>query len=256
MNPTPETINKYKFSIIRFFPFALLAIAMFWASSWQWTRYLEKKALVKTYADHNISIPLTLKEVRATSPSDYLYKKLKLAGKYDFNNQVIIENRKTAEGPGYAILTPLIIDDTLPAIMVSRGFIPYKSRSSKEWLDYNEKEGQIEIVGAIQSSVKKRSAFSPENDKKKLLESKRVLYADLQFISAAIPYPIETDFFVERIGLPQNDKAFPKELVQIQVPPSTHFGYTIEWILLGCATLIIGYAYQRFPKFFSRKSYK
>jgi cytochrome oxidase assembly protein ShyY1 len=65
-------------------------------------------------------------------------------------------------------------------------------------------------------------------------------------IGKQLPYPLVSSVFVQQLGGPPEGE-FPKEAVSIQIPPSTHFGYMLEWALLAILTLTLGIGLQLLP---------
>lgn len=222
----------------------LLAALMLRASFWQYDRYLEKKKLIAGYALNSQQSPLALPLGQSPeSYEDVLYRKVELEGVYDFENQFLISNRKDESGPGFWILTPFKIARSDKAIFVSRGFIPYADREPKMWRKYDSK-AEEKIQAVVQESVKQKYAFVPAQSP--ALEGKMWVFPDIEQIAKQLDYPIISSIFVQRLQK-TGDPQFPKESISLRVPPSTHFGYTIEWALLACLTLAITVAIQSFP---------
>lgn len=237
-----------------------LALVMLRCSAWQWERYLEKTALVEAYEGNSLSPPLSLPSSLAPSDSslsnanshpqytDVLHRKVRVAGKYDYSRQVLIVNQKHATGPGYWLMTPMQIEGSNEYLLVSRGFIPFHDYTEEAWQKYQFSERE-EIQAVVQASVPHRSFLHPRNPQI-TTESPwqtKWLYPDLVTMAPQFPYPINTQIFLQRLGGPAVG-TFPSEAVSIQVPPSTHFGYTIEWIILAFATLVIAFIFQSRPR--------
>lgn len=234
----------------------LLAALMLKASHWQWGRYLEKKRLLATFAEQDKTpspkLSDLLKEEADLEP--LLFRKISLEGEYDFKNQIVVLNRRHASGPGQLLLTPLKLKDSETRVIVSRGFIPFKHRESTHWEQYNHKESEA-LFGILQLSKGKQLPFSPrsEMNPKEQGLSTTWLYPDISAISAQLPYPVVQGYYLQRLKQ-SDDPEFPAEYVRLKVPPSTHFGYTIEWALLALFALLIAFVLQAFPdRFFSKR---
>jgi cytochrome oxidase assembly protein ShyY1 len=232
---------------------AFLASVMLVASYWQWQRYKYKVALLQTFTENKSSpaTPLPSLESIGDQFDDLLNKKISVIGNYDFEKQLIIINKRHrmpdgASGPGHWLVTPFKPINSKKTILVSRGFIPFVDSEPESWTKYNFQEENL--LGVLQKSINSKGPLSPQNpvatkDKWEV----RWKFPELQNIAKQFPYPIETRFFIQRIGKPPVGN-FPSEDLSIKVPPSTHFGYTIEWILLALATLAIGFVKQAFPR--------
>jgi len=259
-----KTFYKNNFSWKLSLSALLLASLMLIASRWQWIRYLEKTEQVNKLLSHSTqeAIPFadflnSLKENSQDSlKTDKLpqYTKILIRGVYDLDNQNIIINRRHKLGSGSWLFTPLkvtldktneeILAKSPTVIMVNRGFIPYEEREPSSWNKYDE-VGEVEVLAMVSPSISKRSALSPSA---KIKIDRQWLYPDLSLMQEELPYPINTSFYIQKIASPLVGN-FPAEDIRIDVPPSTHFWYTFEWIALAFFTCLISLMIQIFrPK--------
>lgn len=212
------------------------------AANWQWTRYHEKLELVEAYHNHEKSKPITLEPDSSghIELSPYLHKKIRLVGNFDFSSQVAITNRRHAKGFGHWLMTPFSVQNSREKILISRGFIPYEDREIETWGKYNSASN--EVVGVVQKSVSKRSGFSPSAS---MTLPHLFLYPDLALIRDIKIADINTEYYIQSISEPILN-GYPSTDISIDVPPSTHFWYTFEWIGLSFLTLLISFLIQIF----------
>ncbi len=230
----------------------LLAALMFTASAWQWDRYQWKSRLVETYKSNSTATPLAFPadrlaggelEKNSALIDELRYKKVSLRGTFDYEHQVIALNRRDASGPGHHLLAPFRIEGSSHAVLVSRGFIPFADREPDTWKKYDfPQPGEIQAV--VQKSIAE-GAVGPANTKPTADAPvvTKWLFEDAEQIAKQLPYPLLTGVFLQKLGGPPAGE-FPKQAISISVPPSTHFGYTIEWALLGCLSLLLGIGLQ------------
>lgn len=224
------------------------------AADWQWRRYHEKLILVETYKSHseNDSIPFeNFKEALhklntgdSTALSAFLNKKVTLMGEFDFQNQKLVINRRTKHGAGSWLLTPLKLEGVDYSIVVNRGFIPYEEKNIDSWKKYEipKKNSPMQFQGVVTASTSKRSSLSP---KAQTSNPAHFLYPDIPLITESIPYPTVSNIYIQGILDPVVNE-FPLTDIKIDVPPSTHFWYTFEWIALAILTQVIVFAVQLF----------
>ena len=177
-----------------------------------------------------------------------LYRKVHLSGTYDFDHQVIITNQRDKTGPGHWLLTPLKIDNSPNSVFVSRGFIPFSDGESTAWAKYNVIAHES-FDAVVQPSVRHRVLLAP-GSKTSSLEGtwiEKWLYPDIEHIAKQLSYPVLTTVFLQRLDGPVSGY-FPSEALTIEVPSSTHFGYTIEWIILAVGTLTMAFFLQAYPR--------
>ena len=257
-----------KLSLGKSLPIVVLAVLMFWASSWQWTRYLEKKELVATYKVNPQALALTFpaEQLQSSAPPasgfDYLpsdserlllkslrYRKVALKGHFDFANQLIVTNRRSADGPGHNLLSPFILSGSGRAVIVSRGFIPYPDRKPEDWKKYDFPElaapNEVVIEGVVQESIVP-FVLGPSNPNPEVEREPVWYFEEVSKMARQLPYSVVLGAFVQQLGTPPRGK-YPEQAVSIRVPPSTHFGYSIEWAILGVLTLIGGIIWQVAP---------
>lgn len=245
----PSWLARFTFSpAITSFCF-VLAAAMFWASSWQWQRYHEKTALIDTYsADAEVQpLAFPIRQVAKNSYSDIVDRRVRVRGQYDFKHQVIVTNRKGAAGPGHWLLTPLKIEGSELTVIVSRGFIPFEDRTPETWTKYDFAE--MEEFDAVVKPSAEQLFLGPRNPEVGGNQAFQTIFffPEVSKFAKQLPYPLIPDIFLQRIGPPPVGE-FPAQSILVEVPPSTHFGYTFEWILLGLATLVLGFLAQAFPR--------
>ncbi len=245
-----KTFPNFSFSPTISIVSLLLAIVMVRCSLWQWERYHYKLKLLETYSENSVSMPLPFPS-SGTSAEDFsaiLHRKVRLSGRYDFSRQLIIANQRHETGPGYWLMTPLQIDGSERYVLVSRGFIPFVDRTRETWEKYNFSSTD-EFDAVVQPTVPHRSFLAPDNPDIGPGDefNERWLYPDLAKMKAQFPYEIITNVFVQRLGPPPHG-LFPAESITVHVPPSTHFGYTFEWLILAAATLAGGFLLQAYPR--------
>jgi protein SCO1/2 len=224
----------------------ILACLMLKASHWQWTRYLEKTKLLDTYKLSTNAIKLS--DLNDTTLEENIYKKIEIEGEFDFSKQFLIANRRDASGPGFWFIAPFKPVNKVESILVSRGFIPFADRDNSSWAKYNQAVNKI--TGVIQKSVGQNSFVSPAQIPGQ--PDYIFMFPDISKICDKLASPcLSKNFYLQKINTP-GEPTFPKESISIQVPPSTHFGYTFEWMLLAFLTCLIAYLLQAYPGLFSR----
>lgn len=214
---------------------------------------------METYSAQSKVAPLPFPA--AGSPSDPVFnellnKKVVLRGSYDLERQMVVINRENKDGPGFWLLAPFKVAGADYSVIVSRGFIPFEEDSAQKWKKFDQ-PGEIEIQAVAQASVGQRFSFGPANPDTGpgLPFQTRWLFPQIDKIARQIPYPVISNLYLQQLGGgPAN--GFPEEDIRIEVPPSVHFGYTFEWILLAFATAFFAFMIQAFPHIFTRRGQK
>lgn len=237
-----------------------LAAVMFRLSYWQWQRYLWKVDLVKSY-DALPSVPALPFPSSGSLPEDFdsvVNRRVSLRGRYDYEHQVIVTNKRHAsdgrpgtEGfatePGHFLFAPFIIDGSNRAVFVSRGFIPFEDLTPETWKRYDFQPGEESLSGVVKRTITPW-LIGPRNPKtggNNPFQTK-FKFEEISKLAAQLPYPSIEPIYIQRLGNPPVGN-FPAEAVSIEVPPSTHHGYMLEWASLGILTLAVGFILQAFP---------
>ncbi len=223
-------------------------------SFWQWARYLKKVELVQSYNEHSTSVAIQLSDSQIVKESfDTLWnQKISVSGTYDFENQVIVTNKKHATGSGHFLITPLKIDGSDKAILVSRGFIPFEDRDPATWGKYDTTSRE-NLHGVLKHAILPYFLGPSNPEVSSSGPLKRLWYfEEIDKMAKQLPYPIVQTAYIQRLGKPPVGE-YPAQAVSIEVPPSTHFGYTIEWALLAIVTVIIGFWLQAYPRKYGKR---
>jgi surfeit locus 1 family protein len=250
----------------------LLSALMFYASYWQYTKYIAKTAYVQEL-DNRIKLPIeNLESILALNPDlgAILNRKVKISGEWDYAHEIIIRNRKHEGKAGVLVLTPLKL--RAPAgstVLVNRGFIPISHSNPENRKIFQAEIKAEQISGLIKASVAKKFLAPP--DPISGLDKAWVdawLRIDIESISKQMPYPL-IPFYIETLPvdnlgldsskmlLTKSDKdqilfmpgagqaslnsihsqedlsKYPIPFYDPIVPPDRHFSYIFEWAIMG-----------------------
>ena len=254
------------------------------AAWWQWDRHVSKLSYIETLQE-NLSKPvIQINDVlsKNNEPETLIFRRVEIAGQYDFKNEMILRNRKHNSLPGVFVITPMKIAGHEKHILVSRGFLPL-SLSNPEKRKLFQKPDEVQFTGLIKSTVKRR-LFAPEDPPagRDLPWVDAWLRMDLDNMAKQLPYPIEP-FFIEIMNTEDSTKAqelivrtesdrdemfflagkgipapptekddlsqYPIVVFDTVVPPTRHLGYVFEWSAMALMTIIIAIILQlRRPK--------
>lgn len=239
--------------IVRWIIAVILCLICFRLSYWQWERHLEKVALVEVFSKRIKEEPLRLSA--ATLP----FSRVLVEGEYDFENEVVIRNRRFNGVAGVFLLTPLKTTDGL-YVLVNRGFIPLLAEREQF-----RSEKNVSFLGLAKES-QGSSWFS-------LADGDTWEKVDIDGIQESLPYKI-LPFFVERLdGAPtesmvvstasgreeifnltsstvikagvEDISIYPVPAYSTTVPAGRHLGYVYEWIFIGLLIIAITWLMSR-----------
>ena len=175
------------------------------------------------------------------------WRSVKVAGEYDFTNQIALRNQYYGDQYGYHLLTPLLFNPSTgsgqaTAVLVDRGWIPADDNSTPpDWRKYDE-AGVVNLSGQIRLGQTK-PAFGgvadalPENGTRLELWNN----ADLTRITDQMPYPVLPIYIQPAVDEADTEPPIPFQ-PEIELTEGSHFGYALQWFTFA-TILFIGYPF-------------
>jgi surfeit locus 1 family protein len=248
------------------------------ASHWQYTRHQDKLRYIQTMSSRLDSPVRELTELLATVPpesAELPYRRVTVAGTFDFAHEVILKNRRLQGFPGVHVLTPLKLTGSDHTVLVSRGFIPL-SRSKRDMRA--QYHGDLNFTGtALIKEGSSAHLLAPQDPPtgQGLPWVDEWLRVDLSRIQAQLPYTL-LPFYLEIMETPTRkgieeqivmdksgredvffiadknkkirsdseipDVVYPLPVFDTVIPPGRHQSYIYEWLfialLFGAGSLI------------------
>jgi surfeit locus 1 family protein len=172
------------------------------------------------------------------------FRPVTVTGQYDFEHQVVLKNqvrsRMTGTDPGYALLTPLIMDDG-QAVLVERGWIPLDYNTPESWRQFDE-TGTVTVSGILHPSLEKGEMGSALLDPTLSPGETHLDYwnfANLTRLQEQLPYPILDVYIQQAAG--ENPESIPyRHIDQPDLNPGDHMGFALTWFVFA-GILLVGY---------------
>lgn len=172
------------------------------------------------------------------------YRHVTVTGEYDFAHQVVLRNqvrsRMTGTDPGYALLTPLVMEDGT-AVMVNRGWIPMEYKTPESWREFDE-PGTVTVQGILRPSLVKSEMGNALADPTLSPGESRLDYwnfANLGRIQQQLPYPI-LEVYVQQASASNPEEIPYRHIDQPDLAPGNNMGYAVTWFGFA-ALLLVGY---------------
>ena len=168
------------------------------------------------------------------------YKKVQVVGHYDKAHQFFLDNQISSGKVGYFVMTPLIIDRSLKAVLVNRGWVPLNQDRSN-LPDINIINEQVVIKGRINYfpsvGIKLTGAEIPTAGWPSVLQ-----VIDVSVLSEKLGYSIAA-FQVEL------DKELPEGFkrdwqVTAIMLPEQHVAYAVQWFALAATLTVLFFWYS------------
>lgn len=205
---------------------ALLVLQFAGLGVWQVSRGLEKLetrdafGAPSVYADYFDGA-----EVRP-------YQALKATGRYDAGRQFLLDNIVLESRYGYYVITPLVLAEDEPVLLVNRGWIekpslaPDMSVIAKK-LDVPE--ARITVHGRVGSLPRPGMRLGDPLDGATGWP-KTAVYPRLGDIAVALGQDVQP--FVLLLD-PEDESGFLRYWAPEEMGPGKHFGYALQWFAMG-----------------------
>ena len=199
---------------------------------WQWQRGEAKQAVWDTY-ERNEAIPA------ARAPANFdtaeRFKPLSLSGRFEPDQQFLLDNRSHAGKPGYEVLTPFVLDDGR-RILVNRGWIPFDG--------YRDRLPDLSLEGSKSATIVGRLDELPTSG----LASGRAppqaggtwpkvtSFPTQPELEAALGYKLARPILLLD---PQAPDGYVREWSAPGMAPDRHFSYAIQWWGFAAVLLVL-----------------
>lgn len=201
---------------------AILVVQFAALGVWQIDRGLEKRAEKEAFVS----------QAGFASWSDGMavrsFQKLKATGHFDSQHQFLLENIIINSRYGYYVLTPLVIAEDEPLLMINRGWF---ERSGAE-VDVTElllPDDRVTVRGRAGSlpraGYRMGDAITPGS-----AWPKRAVYPLLEDVALALGHEVQP--FVLLLD-PEDNYGFFRHWVPEEMGPGRHFAYALQWFAMG-----------------------
>ncbi len=199
---------------------------------WQLHRAAQKNALQATLDERRALPPLDLRSLAADpeAAAAQFHRRIVLAGRWQPDATVYLENRQMHGRPGFFVVTPLLLDDGT-AVLVQRGWQP------RDLLDRTK----VVVPPTPVESVRIAGRIAPPPSR--LYEFDGVQSGPVRQNLNLDGYGREWRLKLRPLSLLQEaDAATSDGLLRDWLPPATgvhkHYGYAFQWFALSA--LILG----------------
>lgn len=270
---------NFQFSAKTTLTTVLLAAGMVWASYWQWGKHLDKQALIQRLDETLLLEPIEIAGLLESNTDwDKLtFRRVKLAGSYDFKHEVLLRNRSLDGRNGFHVITPLQIQGRPEFVLIDRGFIPWGREAPENRLKY-QTPAEVALYGLVKPTMRRKSFLFLEPKDPAVGSGKpwldRWLRVDIPEMSKQLPYPVLPIYLevmkdpndprlpsqivregtagrndllaytgqqkIETYGMDSPDLPYPIPTYDTTPPPDIHLGYVYEWAFMALLTLGIG----------------
>ncbi len=189
---------------------------------WQISRGLERQEQVRLYA----------KESSFASWSEGMdvvpFQRLKVIGAFDARRQFLLENIVLNTRQGYYVITPLILGDEEPVLLVNRGWVPKpETARATDFLSVEESRRTVRgRAGHLpQAGIKMGAGIAP--DQRWPMFAVFPDYAEIAAVLGRDVHPLVV------LLDPEDEHGFVRDWRPQEFGPGRHFGYALQWFVMA-----------------------
>lgn len=175
---------------------------------------------------------------------DLEYRTATARGTYDPSHEVILSNRAQDGIAGVHIVTPLLLEDSGPAVLVDRGWMAdsdYRRLPPESWAE----TGPIAVSGILLPSQPEPAidflADRLPSDGEPPLREWRAL--SIEGIRRQVPYSLLDVYLAQQSAAPRPGS--PQPSVELDLSEGPHLGYAIQWFAFALIAIVGGVVWIR-----------
>lgn len=171
------------------------------------------------------------------APAALVDRKVLVSGRYDYARQIAIKNQTHQGQPGALLITPFMIEGSDRAILVNRGWVPFREGTPDRWEQFREAE-TLSLTGHLQRSQQLPEGTSTGSVDHPQLEWFRL---DIEKIQPQMPYPLMPVYFNVALEEGRHVTTLPIRIEPVtDLSEGSHLGYALQWYAFA---LIAGSVY-------------
>lgn len=213
---------------------------------WQLDRLAQRRAFNANATSRLQAPPLTDLPGASRDLAGLHYRAIVLRGRYDFTQQVALNNQEWQAQPGVHLITPLVLADSPQAVLVDRGWIPYAESAPANWEKFAE-PGVVEVRGRILSTQTSPLAVAPVSGRQDTW-----FRVDVAGLQNQVSHPL-LPVYVQALPDPTWKNLPYRRDVNLDLSEGPHLGYAITWFSfaailgIGSGGYALGKRFALFP---------
>jgi len=201
---------------------AILVVQFVALSAWQIDRGLQKRAEQQAF-DSQAGFASWSNGMDIRS-----FQKLRVTGRFDSEHQILLENIIINSRYGYYVLTPLVIAEDEPLLIINRGWFE-RSGAEVGATELLLPDNSVTVRGRAGSlpraGYRMGDAIPPGTDWPKL-----AVYPLLDEVAQALGHEVQP--FVLLMD-PEDQHGFFRHWVPEEMGPGRHYAYALQWFAMG-----------------------
>lgn len=210
---------------------AALALGCIRLGFWQLSRHEERRTRNAVTASRTAAPPASIDELTRDSASAR-HRQVRVVGRYDYGQEIVLTSRSRSGAPGVNILTPLIVSEGEAAVLVNRGWA-YAPDGMRVDLGKWREADTATVVGYAEEFI---AADGPISTRSAVRAVRRL---DRDSIAVLLPYPIAPVVVVQRLGAAlAGSLEHPSRLDLPALDEGPHLSYAFQWFAFAAIAIV------------------
>lgn len=209
---------------------------------WQLDRLAERRARNADHAALTTLPPLEVSEASRVPPTDsLLWRRVRLTGTLDFENEIIIRARAAYGSPGVYVVTPLRFEGG-PAVLVLRGWLPAADGLSADVAAARPGSDKRERSRIVQITGQARPGESPASipARRKLFDDREHLVLgrlDIEAAESGLGESLVNAWILPDSSIEVGGEITPRSVTLPPPSDGPHLLYAIQWFSFAAITV-------------------
>ena len=202
------------------------------AGFWQLDRGVQKRALFSAF-DNSLNTETLNDHATEFTDDSFRYRRIEIAGAYDSEHQILLDNMMHKGRPGYHVLTPLLTPSL--TVLVNRGWVP-ADRDRSVLPDLSVTDEERLITGRLDYLPRPGIKIEPPAPNADAPWPRRMLFPSITEIGDMLG---QQPFTFQVLLDDGADNGFIREWRPTVMGPERHVGYAVQWFGLALTLVII-----------------
>jgi cytochrome oxidase assembly protein ShyY1 len=183
----------------------------------------ERNDLIRASSESPPADAASLLAVDEALAPDAVWRRVRVQGRYDEANQLLVRNRPLEGANGYYVLTPLVSAEG-PALLVNRGWVPAGEDARGPAAVPAAPDGEVTAVGRMRpSEAGDGGGSAPQGQVRRI---------DVAAIAAGLPYDVYGGY-AELVSESPPPASAPTPMPEPEPEPGPHLAYAFQWFVFA-----------------------
>ena len=164
-----------------------------------------------------------------------LKRQVRITGRYEPEDQVLIRNRSNNTAPGFWVITPIVTTDGT-AVAVNRGWIPIPIGDGGSPDRYAPPAGEVTVTGTVERTEHAQGLESADPADGRLAT---LSFVDVERVQKQVAHRLRPAWVQLREQQPPQPDVLPVKITPALLDEGPHLNYAGQWFIYAALTCIV-----------------